>query len=509
MIKKTALYLNMLMLSVPLVAAAEVPWPQCAAISAQDDQALQAFYHPLNDQPQWLQAGQRERLAEALATLADDGLNPDDYRLGSTAPQALDCAELTHSLAYWHAMQHLYFGRLPQELLEPIWQREPWDKPAAEAQLLRWAQAFVQKPAQGFAKARPLSAQYAALRRVYAAEREQAYTAWPLVEPGALLKLGSRGARVTQLRERLIASGHLTAEPVAEAELFDQTLADAVRQVQREHALNPDALVGSGTLQALNLGPTQRRDQLRVNLERLRWLRHFFEPDLLLINVAAAELHLYRDGQPVWHTRTQVGRAERPTPLLKSRLSRLTLNPSWTIPPTILKKDKLPKIRADLAYLEQENLLVLDFDGKLLDPTSIDWARPGGIMLRQPPGPKNPLGHMALRFANPFSVYLHDTPSQNLFAKAPRTFSSGCVRIEAVDTLSSLLLSEAELTRVQELLAKGDTYEYRLAAGIPLLMAYWTVEVDGQGHVTRYPDSYGHDAKILQALLKSDAASRI
>lgn len=497
------------MLSVPLVAAAEVPWPQCATIAAHDEQALQAFYHPLNDQPQWLQASQRERLAEALSALADDGLNPDDYRLGSTPPAGLDCAELTHSLAYWRAMQHLFFGRLAQETLEPIWQREPWDKQIAEAQLLTWAQAFVQKPAAGLAKARPSSAQYAALRRLYAAEREQPFVAWPAVEPGPLLKPGQRGPRVVQLRKRLIASGHLADEPVAEPELFDQPLADAVRQLQREHALNPDALVGSGTLQALNLGPAQRRDQLRVNLERLRWLRHLLEPNLLLINVAAAELHLYRDGQPVWHTRTQVGRAERPTPLLKSRLSRLTLNPSWTVPPTILKKDKLPKIRADLAYLAQENLLVLDFNGQPLDPATIDWTRPGGIMLRQPPGPKNPLGHMALRFANPFSVYLHDTPSKNLFTKAPRTFSSGCVRIEAVDTLSSLLLSDTELARVQALLAKGDTYEYRLPNGIALLMAYWTVEVDGQGHIIRYPDSYNHDAKILHALHKVDALSRI
>ncbi|WP_370867348.1 L,D-transpeptidase family protein [Atopomonas sediminilitoris] len=501
MIKKTAVYLSMLTLSLPLVSHAEaLQWPSCAQHSADDRTQLQAFYLPLNHQPQWLAPQQQQALADQLTALADDALNPEHYPLPSTAPQGLDCHELDFSRQYLRALTHLYQGRLAQAELEPIWSNNPPEASSLNQQLLQLARQHLGDLNAAFAAARPSTAQYQALRQHYAKHRQQPLAEWPSVAAGALLRPNSHDARVPQLRARLSASGHLAAEPSSIPEHYDLPLLQAVERFQSEHGLSPDGLIGPATLRALNIHPRQQREQLQVALERLRWLRHWLEPNGLLINVAAAELHLYQDGQPVWQTRTQVGRPERPTPLLKSRLSRLTLNPSWTIPPTILKKDKLPKIRADLAYLEQEGLQVLDFQGQVLDPHTIDWQRPGGIMLRQPPGPKNPLGHLALRFANPFSVYLHDTPSQNLFSKSPRTFSSGCVRIEAVDRLAEHLLSEAELARVQTLIAAGDTYEYRLNGHIPLLMAYWTVEIDAQQHVIWYPDSYGHDAKILRAL---------
>ena len=259
-------------------------------------------------------------------------------------------------------------------------------------------------------------------------------------------------------------------------------------------------VIGAGTVAELNISPAMRREQLRINLERFRWLAQDLEPASLLVNVAAAQLIVYQGGVPVWQTRTQVGRAERQTPLLKSRVTRLTLNPTWTVPPTILREDKLPQIRRDQTFLSRQNLQVLDSEGHPLAADQIDWDNPGNILLRQDAGPRNPLGKMAVRFPNPFSVYLHDTPSQALFSKGPRAFSSGCVRVEQVMQLRDWLLSPAERARTDELLATGLTHEFRLAKPVPILLTYWTAQADSYGQLLYAPDIYGRDAALLAAL---------
>ena len=143
---------------------------------------------------------------------------------------------------------------------------------------------------------------------------------------------------------------------------------------------------------------------------------------------------------------------------------------------------------------------MLDAEGHPLAPEQIDWARPGNILLRQEAGPRNPLGKIVMRFPNPYSVYLHDTPSQPLFTKGPRAFSSGCVRVEQPLLLRDLLVTPAERTRTDELLATGETHEFRLATPVPVLLGYWTVEVDRQGELVYAPDIYARDPVLIKAM---------
>jgi murein L,D-transpeptidase YcbB/YkuD len=146
---------------------------------------------------------------------------------------------------------------------------------------------------------------------------------------------------------------------------------------------------------------------------------------------------------------------------------------------------------------------VLDYQGNVLDPASIDWNAPSGIMLRQGSGPSNALGLVAIRFANPFSVYLHDTPSQYLFGRATRTVSSGCVRVEDAQKLIEHLLldaSQQERERIEMIQASGKTRQVNLPQPVPVLLAYWTVEVDIDNRLRFRSDSYGHDMKVANAL---------
>ncbi len=475
-------------------------------------QRLSAFYQAVHHQPVWNAYAMLDGLLQQLAALADDGLDPAQYQperiraqLQRPSPALLqrECSDILASHAYLEALYHLSHGRLRQAVVEPIWRSPDLPEPDDTGPLVQIAVQGLSGLPSAFDRARPEHALYRDLRAAYAAARQNSLPAWRPVPAGPTLRPGMSDARVPLLRELLLAGAGST--PAMELR-YDDELVEAVKGFQLQHGLEDDGIVGAATLAALNVSPASRLDQLRINLERLRWITRDLEPQSLLVDIAGARLIYFRDSCPFWQTRTQVGREARQTPPLKSRVTRLTLNPTWTVPPTILRQDKLPLIRQDVGYLARHQMRVLDAQGNSLDPHSVDWNNPHGILLRQDAGPDNPLGQVAIRFANPFSVYLHDTPSQPLFGRASRAFSSGCVRVEAAMQLADLLLEPGERETVATLLQTGKTHEYRLARPTPILMAYWTADTDENGRPVYRPDIYKRDAALLQAL---NAARRL
>lgn len=519
MFKKHACYLSLWLLAAPLVAAAEdlsqAPASPaqpaspplavaCPALAQRLDlptqQLLQAFYREHGEQPVWSAGGRLGQLQAQLARMVDDGLDPGHYHVPSASAAGDDlCVDIDISHQYLQALQDLHYGRLSQTRFEPLWRAQPLPDDRQDV-LLAIAGPGLDDIAAAFDRARPNLDQYRNLRQAYAQERQQPLPHWQAVAGGPLLRPQMQDKRVPDLAQRLYHGGFLENSTVDADNTYSEELVSAVKRFQLSHSLQADGVVGAGTLKEMNVSPVLRREQLRINLERLRWLARDFEPNIVLVNVAAAQLTFYQHDAVVWQTRTQVGRAERQTPLLKSQVTRLTLNPTWTVPPTILREDKLPQIRRDQTFLSRQNLQVLDSEGHPLAADQIDWDNPGNILLRQDAGPRNPLGKMAVRFPNPFSVYLHDTPSQALFSKGPRAFSSGCVRVEQVMQLRDWLLSPAEKARTDELLATGLTHEFRLAKPMPILLTYWTAQADSYGQLLYAPDIYGRDAALLAAL---------
>ncbi|NVZ68018.1 L,D-transpeptidase family protein [Pseudomonas costantinii] len=524
MFKKHACYLSICLLVAPLVATADEPpvvavpvitsspvqqalsqlsgvCPNLAPhIDAAAQSRLQAFYQQQGDVPLWSAAERRQALQSQLHLLADDGLDPTHYSLPTVeATGNVLCSDIGTSQQYLQALQDLHYGRLQQSRFEPIWHSQPPTRDP-NTEVLAFAATGLHDMAQAFDHARPSADLYRSLRNAYSTLRLQPLPHWDPVASGPLLRPGMEDPRVPELARRLYSGGYLAKAPIGNARQYRDELVKAVKAFQLSHSLQADGVIGAGTVAELNISPAMRREQLRINLERFRWLSQDLEPEGVVVNVAAAQLSVYQSGIPVWQTRLQVGRAERQTPLLKSRITRLTLNPTWTIPPTIMREDKLPAIRLNPEYLRQQNLQVLDAQGHPLAADQVDWTRPGNILLRQDAGPRNPLGRIVMRFPNPYSVYLHDTPSQPLFTKGPRAFSSGCVRVEQPLLLRDLLVSPAERTRTDELLATGVTHEFRLATPVPLLLGYWTVEVDRQGGLVYAPDIYGRDPVLMKAM---------
>lgn len=534
MIKKHAVRLMFIVLSLPLVAAAQsdilianegttaLPPPlplsqwvqqaeqRCAAnnLSFMQDERdrLVQFYQAQNEQPLWGQPPHLQALIEQLELLADDGLDPNQYHLQALREQTIantdqaQCQEIIASQMYLRALQHLSEGRFDQNKLDNLWR--PADHPMPPSRVLSLAQTHQAQVAAAFDDARPSNPQYHALRKLYAKKRNEPIPSWPLIGNGPTLREGNLDKRVPVLRERLRQEGYLATLSNEDPQntRYDANLVRAVKDFQRTHALQADGIVGPSTLASLNTSAHDRLAQLRINLERLRWLNYELTPRMLVVDVTGGYILNYDNGELTWKARGQVGTPRRQTPLLRSSINRITLNPTWTIPPTILREDKLPKIRQDLSYLERSQLTVLDRNGNRLNPHEVDWSRPGSFMLRQAAGPRNPLGKVAIRFPNPFSVYLHDTPSQSLFSRTERATSSGCVRVEGALDLVDLLLQPEERATVQQRIASGKTSEYRLQQPVPLLIAYWTVEVTPEGEIQYRPDIYHRDNALIRAM---------
>lgn len=483
---------------------------------AESGTGLAVFYEQARFTPAWTRQANIDQLLAGLVDMADDGLDPEDYALSELQQQRLALQstlvtpqqeaqfDLLATNAFLTALSHLYRGKVAPTTLDTHWNFDP-----RQFDQIKGLDAVRDALLEGtvssmFARARPQNPLYGELRTALRRLREtQAQDGWPLLDEGPTLKPDNRDPRVPSLRQRLQLAGYAAGD--GKDDLYDPVLEEALKQFQREQYLTPDGFLGRATLAALNVDIAARIDQLRANLERARWLLHELHGDFVVVDIAGYQVTYYKDGEPVWRSRVQVGKPYRSTPVFKSEITYLTLNPTWTVPPTILKNDTLPKVRQNLGYLAANRIRVLDYQGNELLPSSVNWANPRGILLRQDAGPGNSLGRLVIRFPNDYAVYLHDTPHQQLFDVEQRTLSSGCIRVEHPRELAELLLDDPERWSRAEIDRAIDTMKTQtvsLHTPIPLLLAYWTVDLRAEGRISFRPDIYQRDPPLIAALLR-------
>jgi murein L,D-transpeptidase YcbB/YkuD len=288
---------------------------------------------------------------------------------------------------------------------------------------------------------------------------------------------------------------------------FDEQLEKAVKHFQRRHRLTIDGAVGKNTLEAMNVPVQTCIDQIRVNLDRARWVLHAIGGKFVLVDIAGFHAYFFQEDRIIWESRVQVGRPYRRTPVFRSDIEYLVFNPTWTVPPGILRKDILPAVKKNPNYLKERNISVIDRQGNIINQDTIDWSQyPKGDfphMLRQDPGPSNALGLIKIMFPNEHLVYLHDTPSRSLFESENRTFSSGCIRVEKPFELAELLLSNPAKWNQESfnaIIASKKPHTIMLPEHIPVLLLYWTVAVDQNGEVQFKKDPYDRDRAVLEGL---------
>lgn len=407
---------------------------------------------------------------------------------------------------------HLAYGKVDPESIDPGWmiEREP---PELMSRLSRRAgDSVVLRDI--LASLLPQHAEYHALVSRLALQRSLAEKeGWQLIEPGPTLRVGDHDSRVTLIRQRLIELLDFESDQGQDGEpnRYDQQLEAAVQRFQGRHGLNPDGIIGRNTLNALNVSPQTRIDQLRANLERWRWLPTSLGEEYILVNIAGFDMHVVSGGQRVMTQRVVVGQPYRRTPVFTGRMSYLVLNPSWEVPHRLASQDQLPKIRENPAYLEQMGFAVLRGWGSeevRIDPAEVDWsalsARNFPFRLRQAPGPENALGRVKFMFPNRHNVYLHDSPARGLYALEDRARSSGCIRVEDPDRLTQWLLNERSSLmspdRIASTLAGGRETTVRLDRPLPVHLLYWTAWVDEDGRVQYRRDVYQRDEALVRAL---------
>jgi murein L,D-transpeptidase YcbB/YkuD len=401
---------------------------------------------------------------------------------------------------------HVRYGKVRPVSLDRRWNVDPRVGAPPLAEVLQHVAAAPDQAA-AFEALKPSHFIYVGLKRALADMRARAAAgSWPVVPTGPTLKPGATDARVIAVRQRLRATGELPVADSADSTVFDPPLEAAVKLFQERHRLAVDGAIGRATLDALNVGAAARADQIRVNLERARWVVGGLSDSFVLVNLPAFKAYLIRDRTNIWETRTQIGREARQTPTFRADMRYLVFNPDWTVPPTILAQDVLAGMRAGENPIARKGLTILDRQGRPVDPASIDWTtatpRTFPYTLRQPPGSDNALGRVKFIFPNEHAIFLHDTPSQELFGADQRTFSSGCIRVERALDLAHLLLQRQGWTmdQIQQTVESGKSETVFLKEPLPVLIVYWTVSVGATGELRFARDVYQQDPPLLRAL---------
>jgi murein L,D-transpeptidase YcbB/YkuD len=485
---------------------------------------LPDFYTRRQFTAAWTDQDEVTDLVQAIRDAEQDGLDPGDYHLSAieaarsamaassdSPPPALAAdLDLLATDALIRLTYHLLFGKVDIERLDSNWNMSRELRDGADP--ARWMQEAIDSGSlrQRIDDLKPKNPLYVGLKAALARQRAIAATGgYATVREGPPLKPGMEDERAPALRQRLFVTGELGPGSASSvSSVYDDSLAAAVARFQTTHGLTADSVAGPATLAAINVPVAARIDQIRVNLERCRWVMHDLPERFVVTNIAAFEVFYFERGpDPVWMARCQVGKEARKTPIFKAEIKYVELNPTWTVPPTILAKDTLPAIRRDPGYLSKRHIRVINAAGREVPASSINWqatsARNFPYMLRQDPGPHCALGRVKFVSPNSHAVYLHDTPSKELFERTDRAFSSGCIRVERPLELAERLIADPDKwsrEAIDTVVQSVKTTPIPLPEPVLVYFLYFTAMADRAGNVRFFPDLYGQDPRVRAAL---------
>jgi murein L,D-transpeptidase YcbB/YkuD len=440
-------------------------------------------------------------LVDALGRADLEGLEPADYHLRAiqtsldsvradaangrtTTPRRVADLDLLLSDAFLLYGSHLLGGRVDPETLHPRWDA---NRRAADLSTVLQDALDSRKIARALQRLVPSDEGYRLLREALGRERA----------------LAAQGGWPTDLRDRLRLEGDLRDK---------DSLAVGLKRFQRRHGLEETGIIDSGTRAELNVSAEERVEQLKINLERWRWLPQDLGRRRIVVNIAAQVLEVVEDDEVVMQMRVVVGREFKRTPVFSDTVRYIVLNPNWHVPSTIALDELIPKIRKDSTYLERfgMHLLTSGPDPQEVDPATVDWSTVSAdsfpYRLRQEPGRLNALGRMKFMFPNRYDVYLHDTPSRALFSEAQRDFSHGCIRVEKPIDLAVYLMKKSRWNRdaIESALDEGTERTIYLPKPVSIHLLYWTAWADDDGTIQFRTDINGVDRALAGALAKRD-----
>ena len=482
---------------------------------------LPRFYANREFEPAWSNHKNKMDLIESIESAYEEGLDPKDYHLEqikkymeksknsklSQGEKADMDLLMTDALILYAS--HLLEGKLEQSELRKKWDVERNQGPSNPDSLL--TATLHNRNVKGILEDfKPNNYMYKLLKFHLKKLRDEAENGgWPEVSEGETLKPGDSDERIIAIRQFLMAVGDLKAKTVDDEEVFDEELEVAVKKFQIRHKLTSDGVIGKGTIEQMKVPIEDRIDMIVLNLERSRWIFQQPDEDFLLVNIAGFHVKRITNKKEVFDSRVIVGKYHKETPVFKGVMKYIVMNPTWTLPYSIATHETLPKLKKDPGYLAAKHMEVMDRNGKILNPATIDWNEYSAgnfpFIIRQKAGPWNALGEVKFIFPNKYSVYLHDTPSRGLFNRQDRAFSHGCIRTEDKWGLLMSLMDDPEvwnMDKVNEILKSGETTTINLPKPINIYLIYLTAAVDQENNLMFMKDIYKRDKAVLNAINK-------
>ncbi len=491
---------------------------------------LKKFYEPSGFAPAWIEGSQPLPQALSLIEIFKDagkkGLDPEDYDAsrwderirtlrGSANGLAVARFDLALTVCTMRYVSDLHIGRInPQHFKFGLSvEQKKYDLAQFLRERIKTAPDLnalmeqVEPPFEGYRRTEQALARYLELARTD--EWEKLPDVQKPIDPGHPYSGVPRLARFL----RLVGDLPADASGTADSETYGGALVDGVKRFQRRHGLDDDGRLGSATIRQLNVPLKDRVRQLQLTLERWRWLPTEFSAPPIIVNIPDFRLRALDENNKIaMEMRVVVGKAMRTqTPIFSRDMTYVVLRPYWNVPPSILRSEIIPAIQRDRSYLARRGYEIATYDGKVVTSGDVSdevlaQLRAGKLMVRQKPGPTNALGLVKLIFPNEHNVYLHSTPSQELFSRSRRDFSHGCIRVEKPAELTVWVLRNNPgwtLERVQEAMQSGkDDVTVRLVKSVPVFIVYGTALTYENGDVHFSEDIYGHDASLAAALAR-------
>ena len=334
----------------------------------------------------------------------------------------------------------------------------------------------------------------------------------PLPDVAKSIRPGMTYSGLARLRALLLLLGDLSDLPEPTSTTYDEELSAAVRQFQERHGLEGTGFLDTPTIHELNVPLPERILQLELTLERWRWLPDTFRRPPIVVNIPEFRLHVIDAQHRIVNSMNiVVGRAyHHPTPVFEGAIKSVLFRPPWNVPLEIQRQELLPEIEKNPAYLSENSFDIVDASGNPVEtfpPTAetLNKLRSGHLFLRQRPGDENSLGLVKFEFPNPYDIYMHGTPAQELFSRTRRDFSHGCVRVEDPVALAVWLLRDTpgwDRERIESAMHANHSERVSLETPTPVWIVYGTAVVLEDGRVRFFKDLYGEDADLQQELAK-------
>lgn len=469
---------------------------------------LTAFYNSYSNKSVWTTSEKRKIILDFLNKSDEEGLNPSDYSVKKlnefevkfNSLSDIECAEydvlLTYNLQKY--ISHLTNGRL-----NPMKLYKNWDLKENKINLQETISELLKTDSLSYKldQLKPHFIVYKQLKKALKIiNKYPNYDFKKLVIPDKIVQNDSN-PKIIDIKKRLIYWKDMKSMDSLSV-VYDSITVVGIKKFQKRHGLAADGVIGKGTITTLNVTKQQRKEQILVNLERWKWFPKNFGNEYVIINIPEYRLTLIKKQDTLRVHKVIVGRAKRKTPVLSSKLTQVVFNPTWTVPPTILREDVIPAILKNRSYLAKTNIRLIDKNGNQVSPRNWNLSNARSFRYVQIPGKFNSLGMVKLIFPNRFSVYLHDTNHRDFFEKNERSLSSGCVRVDNPLELTEYLLADSEnwnLEKITATLQEDKTKFVPIKKEVLFHLLYWTAWSENNTLIFR-DDIYNLDADLYQKL---------